>query len=83
MHHAELLREAEQAFRMANKEVSAGIQAVPEFFDQPLLLGFVKINHHVATQNYVVAPGQEFGLKVVEVELNQIFQLFLYCVFIA
>src|SRR4029077_13751055 len=53
MNHAEFLAQAEQAFRMPDKEVPAGIQAMPELFNQALLFGFVEIDHHVAAKNDV------------------------------
>ncbi len=55
---------------MANEEVAAGIQAMPELFDQSLLLSFIEIDHHVAAKDDVVAARQEFGFKVVKVELD-------------
>src|SRR5690348_3121360 len=60
---------------MTDEEVAAGVHAVPELFNQALLLSFVEINHDVAAKDDVVATGQEFGLEVVKVELDQLFQL--------
>ena len=48
MHHLEFFGEAEKALGMADEQVAAGIQAVPELFDQTLLFGFVEIDHDVA-----------------------------------
>ena len=68
---------------MTDKEISAGIQAVPELFDQALLFGFVEIDHHVAAENDVVAARQEFGLQIVEVELDEVLELRLDGVLVA
>ena len=73
MHHAEFLRQAEQALRMAHKKIAAGIQAMPKLFDKALLFGFVKIDHDVATKNDVVAAREKFGLEIVKVELDELF----------
>ena len=70
--HAELIAQSEQAFGMADEEISIGIQAAIELFDEPLLLGLVEIDHHVAAEDEVVALGQELGLQVVEVELDHL-----------
>ena len=75
VHHLEFLRQAEEALGVTDKQVAAGIQAMPELVDQALLLGFVEINHDVAAENDVVAAGQEFGLQIVKIELHQFFQL--------
>jgi len=37
---------------------------MPELFDEALLLGFVEIDHDVATENDVVAAREEFGLRL-------------------
>ncbi len=83
VNHLEFLRQTKKAFRVADKQVSAGIQAMPELFDQALLLGFVEIDHHVAAEDDVVAARQEFGLQVVEVELDQVLELWLDGVLVA
>jgi hypothetical protein len=72
MHHAEFLRQAEEAFRMAHKKIAAGIQAMPKLLDQALLFRFVKIDHDVAAENNVVATGKVFRLEIVEVELDEL-----------
>src|SRR5229473_2733614 len=68
---------------MPNKEISGGIQAVPKLFNQALLLGFVKINHHVAAEDNVVAARQELRFQIVKVELDELPQLRLDLVLIA
>ena len=83
MDHSEFLREAEKAFRVADEEEAAGIQAVPELFDQALLLGFVEIDHDVAAENDVVASREEFGFEIVKVELDEFFELRLDGIFVA
>src|SRR5204863_9252309 len=83
VNHAKLLGQAKQTFRMPNKEVSAGIQTVPKLFDQALLLGFVEINHDIATEDDVVTARQELRFQVVKVELHEFLYLRLDLVFIA
>src|SRR5437879_2944687 len=75
MEHAEFLREPEETFRMADEEIARRIQAVPEFFNQTLLLGFVEIDHDVAAKDDVVAARQEFRFQVVKVELDEFLEL--------
>ena len=75
VHHAEFLREAEKAFGVPDEEIAIGIQAVPELFDETLLLGFVEIDHDVAAEDEVVALRQKFGLQIVKVELDQFLEL--------
>src|SRR5260370_33224819 len=75
MNHAEFLGQAEQTFRMSNKQVSGGIQAVPKLFNQALLFGIVEINHDVAAEDNVVAARQELRFQVVKVELHECLQL--------
>ncbi len=75
MHHAEFGGKSEETFGVADKEVAAGIQAMPELFDEALLFGFVEIDHDVAAEDDVVAARQEFGFQVVEVELNEFLEL--------
>src|SRR5690349_1053374 len=74
MHHAELLGKSKKTFRMTDEEIAAGIQAVPEFFDEALLLGGVEIDHDVAAKDDVVAAGKKFRFEIVEVELDELFQ---------
>src|SRR4029077_5921171 len=83
MHHAEFLRKAKETFRMSDKKIAAGIQAVIKLIDEALLFGFVEINHHVAAKNHVVAPRQEFSFEIVEVELDKFLTLRLEGVFVA
>src|SRR6516225_882718 len=75
MDHAEFLRQAEKTFGMADKEVAAGIETVPDLVDQALLFRLIEIDHHVAAENDVVAPGKKFGLQIVKVELHKLFEL--------
>src|SRR5262249_3504369 len=75
VHHTELLREAEKAFGVANEEIAAGIQAVIKLVDEALLLGFIEIDHDVTTKNDVVAARQEFCFEIMEVELDEFFEL--------
>src|ERR1700674_4871620 len=75
MEHAELLRESEETFRVADEEIAGRIQAVPEFVNQTLLFGFVKIDHDVAAEDDVVAARQEFSFQIVKVELDELLEL--------
>src|SRR5947209_4209064 len=68
---------------MTDKEVASGIQAVPELLDQALLLGFIEVDHDVAAEDDVVATWQEFGLEIVKVELDQLFERGLGGVFVS
>jgi hypothetical protein len=68
MNHAEFISKAKQTFRMADEEISFGIQAMIKLFNEALLFGFIEIDHHVAAENYVVAAWQKFRLQIVEVE---------------
>lgn len=74
MDHAEFLREAEQAFGVTHKKVAARIQAIPKLFNQALLFRLVEIDHDVAAKNDVVAAGKKFGLEIVKVELDELFE---------
>ena len=60
VNHLEFLRQAEKAFRVANEQIATGVKTMPKLFNQSLLLGFVKINHHVTAENDVIAAWQEF-----------------------
>jgi hypothetical protein len=73
MNHAEFLRQAKQALCVTNKQKATWIEAMVKLIDQAFLFCFVEINHDVAAQDNVVAPRQEFGFQVVEVELDQFF----------
>src|SRR3989442_15922637 len=83
MNHAELLCQPKQTFRVPNEKISGRIQAVPKLFNQTLLLGLVKINHHVAAEDNVVAARQEFRFQVVKVEGDERFQLWFDLLLIA
>ncbi len=48
---------------------------MPKLFNQALLFGFVEVDHHVATENDVVAARQEFRFQIVKVELDELLQL--------
>ena len=71
VHHLELRAESEQAFRMADENKSAGIQAAIKLLDQTLLLGLIEIHHDVAAKDDVVEFGQELGLQVMKVKVHQ------------
>jgi hypothetical protein len=73
MNHAELLCEAEKTFRMSHEQIASGIQTMPKFLDEALLLRFVEIDHDVAAKNDVVATRKKLGFEIVEVELNELF----------
>src|SRR5690242_20082219 len=83
MHHAKLLGKSKKTFRMTDEEIAAGIQAVPELFDEALLLGGVEIDHDVAAKDDVVAAGKKFRFEIVKVKLNELFQRGLYGVLVA
>jgi len=72
VHHAKFLRQAEKAFRMPDKKIAAGIQAMPELLDEALLLGFIKNKSSRCGTDHVVAARQEFGLQIVKVELHEL-----------
>src|SRR6516164_10241026 len=55
---------------------------MPELLNEAFLLRLVEIDHDVAAKNDVIAPGQKFGLQVVEVELNKFFELRLDGIFV-
>src|SRR6202007_583126 len=67
---------------MADKEITAGIQTMPELVDQPLLLRLVEVDHHVSAQNNVVASRQKFGFEIVKVELDEVFELLVDAIFV-
>src|SRR6185437_1408870 len=76
MHHNEFFGQPQQAFRVSHEEISAGVNATPEFFHQAFLLRLVKVHHDVAAENDVVALGQEFRLQIVKVKVDQFAQRF-------
>src|ERR1039457_4152677 len=60
--HLKFIGEAEQAFGVPHEQIALRIQAAVKFFDQPFLLGFIEIHHHVAAENNVIALRQIFRL---------------------
>ena len=83
MDHAKSLREPEQTLGVADEEIATRVQAMPELVDEALLLGFVKVDHDVAAENDVIAAGKKFGFEIVEVELDEFFELRLDRVLVA
>jgi hypothetical protein len=77
----EIFGSSRKTFGMADE--AAGIQAVVELVDEALLFGFIEIDHDVAAEDDVVAARQEFGLQVVKVELDKLFELGLDGVLVA
>src|SRR5260370_21609781 len=78
MNHAELLCQPKQTFRVPHEKISGRIQAMPKLFNQTLLLSLVEVNHHVATEDHVVAAGHEIHFYVVEGERKKIFLVVAY-----
>src|SRR5262249_45638643 len=68
---------------MADEEISACVQTVIELVDETFLFGLVEIDHDVPAEDDVVAARKEFGFQIMEVELDEFLQLWLYGVLIA
>src|SRR5579872_2070035 len=45
-----------------------------ELIDQSFLLCLIEINHHIAAKDDVVPLRKEFGLEIVEVKVDQVFE---------
>lgn len=54
----EPVTDTQQAFRMPDKQVSAGLQAIVEFVHKRHLSRFIEIYHHIAAENNI-----EFFIK--------------------
>ena len=68
---------------MPDKQIAFRVQAAIELFHQPLLLRFVKIDHHVAAEDHVIALRQKLRFQIMKVEMDQVFQPSLDCVSVA
>ena len=83
VNHVEFGGKSEQTLGVAHEKIAFRIQAAMEFVDQALLLRLVEIDHDIAAENHVVALRQKFRFQIVKVELNQILQRGLDCIFVA
>ena len=59
---------------MANEQISFGIQAAIKLLHQTFLFRLVKIDHHIAAENNVIALGQELRFQIVEIEVDHFFE---------
>src|SRR5262249_50057469 len=69
------LGQPEKTFCMADEEISACVQTVIELVDETFLFGLVEIDHDVPAEDDVVAARKEFGFPIMEVELDELLQL--------